>query len=74
MESGRRLLPSDFLADIASYGRKRLDLLPREYKRFENPHTYKIGVSTKLLDLRNRLVDTHKNKKNESTYPDRHTK
>ncbi len=28
MESGRRLLPLDSLAEIASYGRKRLDLLP----------------------------------------------
>ncbi len=74
MENGKRLLPPISLAEIASYGRNRLDLLPREYKRFENPHIYKIGISKKLLDLRNHLVDQHKKQKNESTYPDRYTK
>ena len=70
MENGKRIIPDIPLAEIASYSSKRLDLLPKEYKRFENPHTYKIGVSKKLFDLRSHLVDQHKKQKSESTYPD----
>lgn len=74
MENGKRVLPPATLAEIASYSSKRLDLLPKEYKRFENPHTYKVGVSKKLLELRNHLVDQHKKQKSESASSDRYTK
>jgi nicotinate phosphoribosyltransferase len=30
--------------------------LPDEYKRFENPHVYKVGLSTKLNEIRNELI------------------
>ena len=55
MENGKRLLPPSSLTDIAAYTLKRLALLPAEFKRFENPHTYKVGVSKKLLELRDQL-------------------
>ncbi|NLA48528.1 MAG: hypothetical protein GX876_03590, partial [Bacteroidales bacterium] len=37
-----------------------LDLLPDEYKRFDNPHAYKVGLSEKLVKERNRLIADHK--------------
>jgi len=60
MEGGRRLQPEPSLSDIAAYGRERLGLLPAEYRRFENPHTYKVGVSSTLLQLRDKLREKWK--------------
>lgn len=38
----------------------RLGLLPEEYKRFQYPHTYKVGITSELKGLRNKLRDGHK--------------
>jgi nicotinate phosphoribosyltransferase len=74
MANGKRLNRSLSLPEIAAYSAKRLQLLSNEFRRFENPHVYKVGVSKKLLDLRNQLVDQHKKEKNESVVDDRYTK
>lgn len=42
--------------EIAGYHKKRLGLLHREFKRFDNPHIYKVGISTKLLEKRDYLL------------------
>jgi nicotinate phosphoribosyltransferase len=68
MANGKRLAPPVSAADVAAFARERLKLLPAEYKRFENPHVYKAGVSKKLLDLRSRLVDQYKKRKDESPH------
>ena len=52
MEQGDPLQPPPSLAELAAYCRSRLALLPAEYKRFENPHRYKVGLSKRLLQLR----------------------
>lgn len=52
MKDGNILVPDKPLSEIATYSRERLALLPIEYKRFQNPHIYKVGMSTKLKDLR----------------------
>lgn len=57
MENGEILLHSRKTSEIADHVRKRLSELPDEHKRFENPHIYKVGISKKLMDLRNKLVD-----------------
>jgi nicotinate phosphoribosyltransferase len=57
MEKGKRVTDAVSLPAIAAYSAKRLSLLPAEFKRFENPHIYKVGVSKQLLDLRNKLRD-----------------
>lgn len=59
MGNGKRLLPVPSLQDIAGYAKKRLALLPAEYKRFENPHIYKVGINKKLMELRNNLAGQH---------------
>lgn len=41
--------------EIHSYLLKRTALLPDEHKRFISPHIYKVGISEKLLEIRNEL-------------------
>jgi nicotinate phosphoribosyltransferase len=55
MSGGKRVLPRTSLKQIAGYAGKRLALLPAEYKRFENPHVYKTGISRQLMQLRDDL-------------------
>ena len=62
MENGKTMLPVKPLPALAEYAQKRLNLLPKEYKRFFNPHIYKVGISEKLRDERNRLIEEHKMK------------
>jgi nicotinate phosphoribosyltransferase len=60
MEKGRVVSAMPPLNKIADYARKRLAQLPSEYKRFENPHVYKVGISSALKSLRNELIQHHK--------------
>jgi nicotinate phosphoribosyltransferase len=59
MSGGKRLSTTRSLQDIAGYVQDRLALLPREYKRFDNPHIYKVGISRELMNLRDRLRHEH---------------
>ncbi len=56
MESGKRIAKPQSLNDIATYSKERLAMLPEEYKRFENPHIYRVGISDKLKKQRNDLI------------------
>ncbi len=60
MADGKRLSEPRPLDDIAAYARRRLEKLPEEYKRFDNPHVYKIGLSDRLKAERDRLIEQHK--------------
>lgn len=60
MENGKILGALPSLKEISDYRKGRLERLPQEHKRFENPHIYKIGISTKLRDQRNELRNQHK--------------
>jgi nicotinate phosphoribosyltransferase len=60
MENGLRLKKSQPLSEIAKFSRSRLDKLPAEYKRFDNPHIYKVGISNKLQTERDKLIDKFK--------------
>jgi nicotinate phosphoribosyltransferase len=60
MENGLRLKKPQSLSEIAQFSRNRLAKLPSEYKRFDNPHIYKIGISNKLQTERNILIDRFK--------------
>ena len=57
MENGNRVAGKQSLEEISVYRRERLQQLSGEFKRFENPHIYKIGISSGLKDLRNRLKE-----------------
>lgn len=60
MENGLRLNHPQTLSQIARYSRQRLEKLPVEYKRFDNPHIYKVGISTRLQTARDRLINEFK--------------
>ncbi|GHC62252.1 nicotinate phosphoribosyltransferase [Ulvibacter litoralis] len=60
MENGKRIVPSRSVSEITEYSQSRLKQLPNEYKRFQNPHVYKIGLSTPLKQERDILIQKHK--------------
>lgn len=60
MENGTRLLKTKSLSEIAGFSREQLGNLPDEYKRFNYPHIYKVGLSARLKDERDRLIEEFK--------------
>ncbi|MEX0812459.1 MAG: nicotinate phosphoribosyltransferase [Chitinophagales bacterium] len=56
MENGKRVNLPRSVKEIQTYSRQRLEELPLEYKRFENPHIYKIGLSDGLKKERDELI------------------
>lgn len=59
MENGKKVGPARTVKEIAAYSKSRLEKLPKEFKRFQNPHIYKIGISTALKMERDRLIQKH---------------
>lgn len=60
MEDGKRVLKPLSLSEIAEYSATRLKKLPAEYKRFNYPHIYKVGISDKLRNERDKLIGEYK--------------
>lgn len=56
MKNGEMIIPKRSLTEIATYSKKRLAELPREYKRFDNPHIYKVGISKALKEERDKII------------------
>jgi len=48
-------LPS--VREIADYKKERFTKLNPEFKRFDNPHIYKVGISTRLMETRDNLLN-----------------
>lgn len=48
--------------ECAAYAKEQLGKLNPEHKRFENPHIYIVGISEKLMNLRDRLNQKMKRK------------
>jgi len=61
MQQGKRVYPEKTVQEIAAFSKKQLAALPDEFKRFDNPHIYKVGISDQLKDERDRLIAEHKN-------------
>lgn len=55
MEGGAPVINAQPLSQIAAYAQERRSKLPDEYKRFQYPHIYKVGISSQLQDLRDGL-------------------
>lgn len=60
MENGKSLLKNYHPNDIADFVQKKLQQLPEEHKRFNNPHIYKVGISESLHQLRSDLRRQYK--------------
>lgn len=60
MKDGKQTFEPLTPEEIKTFSLERRSLLPDEYKRFENPHLYKVGLSQKVKDIRDKLVLSHK--------------
>ena len=60
MEHGELLREQPGLASIADYCQNQVNRLPEEYKRFDYPHIYKVGISEKMREERNLLKNQYK--------------
>ena len=54
--NGEQVYQSPSLLQIQEYAKKEMNTLWDEYKRFTNPHIYKVDLSQGLYDLKNRLI------------------
>jgi nicotinate phosphoribosyltransferase len=60
MENGLRLNHAQTISQIASFSKDQLARLPAEFKRFDYPHIYKVGISARLQTARDRLINEFK--------------
>ena len=60
MEQGRLKMTARSAEESAAYARSRFAQLNPEHKRFENPHIYKVGISNRLMKLRDELRESAK--------------
>lgn len=63
MKEGKVLAVPQNPYHISEYSASRLARLGDEYKRFENPHAYKVGISGKLMALREELIKQYSSSK-----------
>lgn len=66
MNDGKLTERTPTARESATYARKQLEKLNPEHKRFENPHIYKVGISEKLMQLRDNLSTKMKEKDKDS--------
>ncbi len=59
MTAGKIIELETNINKIKTYAQQRLALLPDAYKRFENPHIYKVGISDKTREIRAQLRKKH---------------
>ena len=60
MENGQRTVKPVSVAKAANFRAFRLKQLPGEYQRFENPHVYKVGLSSLLKKERDVLIEKYR--------------
>ena len=56
MRGGVRTQKPLSVREIAAFAKARLGQLEDEYKRFERPYVYKVGISDRLKAVRDRLI------------------
>lgn len=56
MRNGKLTIDIPTPKESALYAQERLTKLIPEHKRFDNPHIYKVGISKKLMNLRDNLT------------------
>ncbi len=56
IKSGDEITQMPDVKSIVKYKKEQFSKLHPEYKRFDNPHIYKIGISTQLMETRDRLL------------------
>lgn len=56
MEHGEKIEKNLSIREIADYAKKRLQHLDGSITRLENPHIYKVGLSRKLMNMRDSIA------------------
>jgi nicotinate phosphoribosyltransferase len=59
MKNGKTSQEHESLQDINKRLKTRLNLLPPEHQRFDYPHIYKVGISERVMNLRDNLLKKH---------------
>jgi len=54
--NGRIVREAKTVSEIREYASARRSLLPEEHQRFYYPHIYRVGISRKLFELKERLI------------------
>lgn len=57
IDEGELVISIPDTQESAEYARKQYSRLGVEYRRFYNPHVYKVGISEGLNDLKNKLLN-----------------
>ena len=57
IRDGDQVVSTESISDSAGYCKESLSKLSGEYKRFENPHIFKVGITPNLLNLRDQLLN-----------------
>ncbi len=65
VQNGKIILKNKNPEEIHNYLLRRSASLPDEHKRFISPHLYSVGISGKLLEVRNSLTKQFQNSKNQ---------
>jgi nicotinate phosphoribosyltransferase len=65
MTGGELVAPLPSVPDAAAHAKGRLEKLPPEHQRLENPHTFKVGLSPALTELRDALCRQINQKQNQ---------
>lgn len=60
VDKGTILVKPNTAVQSATYFKQQYQKLDPEYKRFDNPHVYKVGVSNALKTLRDKLITSNK--------------
>lgn len=60
IHKGEQTLSDISIPDSSKYCRESLNKLSGEYKRYENPHIFKVGITPNLLELRDKLLEENK--------------
>ncbi len=64
MENGRRLYPEPHIREIQNRATDFLSEFDKSYKRQINPHIYKVSLSSKLRELKTKLIRESKEERN----------
>ena len=59
VENGKIIIKIPSAAESQLYYKQQIQKLNPEYKRFDNPHVYKVGISAELKSLRDQIIQTN---------------
>jgi nicotinate phosphoribosyltransferase len=57
IKDGELQIDLSSIQSISEYKKERFRKLNPEFKRFDNPHIYKVGISTRLMETRDNLLN-----------------